>query len=270
MPSELENNSKLKNCDVEKSSENLEILQNQHNKLIVEHISKSFKAQKVVKDISLEINKGEIVGVLGPNGAGKTTAFYMIVGLIKADSGKISLNGKDVSKMPLHTRAKFGIGYLPQDESIFRKLTVEHNIMAILELNAKLNKSEIKARTTQLLQEFGIERLRKSQAQALSGGEKRRLEIARCLASDPEFILLDEPFAGVDPISISDIMESVRSLKSKNFGILITDHNVRETLAICDRAYIVSAGEIIAQGTAEQLLQNEKVKEVYLGKDFKI
>lgn len=239
-------------------------------KLIAKGLAKSFKSHQVVKDISLEINKGEIVGVLGPNGAGKTTAFYMIVGLIKADEGAIFLNGKNVSKMPLHTRAKFGIGYLPQDESIFRKLSVEHNIMAILELNNNLAKKDINKRTTELLAEFGIDHLRKSQAQALSGGEKRRLEIARCLASDPEFILLDEPFAGVDPISIADIMATIKSLKSKNYGILITDHNVRETLAICDRAYIVSRGEIIAEGGADELLENEKVKEVYLGKDFKV
>lgn len=240
------------------------------HKLIVKGLAKSFKSHQVVKNISLEISKGEIIGVLGPNGAGKTTAFYMIVGLIRADAGTIVLNGKNVSKMPLHTRAKFGIGYLPQDESVFRKLSVEHNIESILELNPNLDKKDIINKTAELLAEFGIEHLRKSQAQALSGGEKRRLEIARCLASDPEFILLDEPFAGVDPISISDIMVTIKGLKSKNYGILITDHNVRETLAICDRAYIVSRGEIIAEGSAHELLENKKVKEVYLGKDFRV
>lgn len=245
-------------------------IENIDQKLIAQNFSKSFKSRKVVNNVSLEISKGEVVGVLGPNGAGKTTAFYMLAGLVKADSGKIILNGKDVSLMPLHVRAKYGIGYLPQDESIFRKLSVEHNVMAILELNKKLNKREIATRTDLLLEEFSISHLRKSKAEALSGGEKRRLEIARCLASDPEYILLDEPFAGVDPISVSDIMETIRALKTKGFGVLITDHSVRETLAICDRAYIVSAGEIIATGIAEQLLEDKKVKEVYLGKDFKI
>ncbi len=234
------------------------------------NLQKSYKGRQVVKDISLTINQGEIVGLLGPNGAGKTTSFYMVVGLVKADAGSIFLDGKDITKLPMHGRARAGLGYLPQEASVFRKLSVEDNLLAILELRKELSKAQRNALLEGLLNEFSITHIRKSKGMSLSGGERRRVEIARALATEPDFILLDEPFAGVDPISVAEIMGIIRQLQKKNIGVLITDHNVRETLEICERAYIVSEGAIIAQGNAEQILANTDVRRVYLGEQFKI
>lgn len=234
------------------------------------NLQKSYKGRQVVKDISLTINQGEIVGLLGPNGAGKTTSFYMVVGLVKADAGSIFLDGKDITKLPMHGRARAGLGYLPQEASVFRKLSVEDNLLAILELRKELSKTQRNALLEGLLNEFSITHIRKSKGMSLSGGERRRVEIARALATEPDFILLDEPFAGVDPISVAEIMGIIRQLQKKNIGVLITDHNVRETLEICERAYIVSEGAIIAQGNAEQILNNADVRRVYLGEQFKI
>lgn len=234
------------------------------------NLQKSYKGRQVVKDISLTINQGEIVGLLGPNGAGKTTSFYMVVGLVKADAGSIFLDGKDITKLPMHGRARAGLGYLPQEASVFRKLSVEDNLLAILELRKELSKAQRNALLEGLLNEFSITHIRKSKGMSLSGGERRRVEIARALATEPDFILLDEPFAGVDPISVAEIMGIIRQLQKKNIGVLITDHNVRETLEICERAYIVSEGAIIAQGNAEQILNNADVRRVYLGEQFKI
>lgn len=239
------------------------------SELVVEHLRKSYKARTVVQDISLQINSGEVVGLLGPNGAGKTTSFYMIVGLVMLDAGRILLNGKDLSRMPIHTRARMGLAYLPQEPSIFRKLTVTENILAILELQ-DLTEEEKHAQLESLLQELHIVHLRNSTAISLSGGERRRVEIARCLATNPSFILLDEPFAGIDPIAVLDIQKIIRFLSSKNIGILITDHNVRETLGICDRAYIVNDGTVFASGHPAEIVSNEAVREVYLGKDFRL
>jgi lipopolysaccharide export system ATP-binding protein len=222
----------------------------------------------VVEDVSLKIESGQIVGLLGPNGAGKTTCFYMIVGFVKADNGSITIGDVDLTPMPMHQRAKSGLGYLPQEASVFRKLTVAQNLMAILETRAELSKAERKEKLESLLQEFNITHIRDSQGMALSGGERRRVEIARALAAEPSFILLDEPFAGVDPISVNDIKAIVNHLKSKGIGVLITDHNVRETLDICDKAYIVNAGHIIAEGDAETVLANATVRQVYLGEQF--
>lgn len=233
------------------------------------NLQKSYKGRQVVKDISLTINQGEIVGLLGPNGAGKTTSFYMVVGLVKADAGSIFLDGKDITKLPMHGRARAGLGYLPQEASVFRKLSVEDNLLAILELRKELNKAQRNTLLEGLLNEFSITHIRKSKGMSLSGGERRRVEIARALATEPDFILLDEPFAGVDPISVAEIMGIIRQLQKKNIGVLITDHNVRETLEICERAYIVSEGAIIAQGNAEQILNNADVRRVYLGEQFK-
>jgi lipopolysaccharide export system ATP-binding protein len=234
------------------------------------NLAKSYDGREIVKDVSIEVKSGQIVGLLGPNGAGKTTCFYMIVNLVQADKGTVSINGQDISHLPMHGRAQKGIGYLPQEASIFRKLSVADNIMAILETRRDLNKSERKAQLEVLLDEFHIQHIRASLGMALSGGERRRVEIARALAAEPSFILLDEPFAGVDPISVADIMAIIRQLKDRGIGVLITDHNVRETLAICEQAYIVGGGHIIAEGTAEEILANQQVKDVYLGHDFKL
>ncbi|MSQ80089.1 MAG: LPS export ABC transporter ATP-binding protein [Candidatus Methylopumilus sp.] len=237
------------------------------SELIIENLKKSFKKRAVVQDVSLAIRSGEIVGLLGPNGAGKTTIFYMIVGLIPTDRGHISLDGVNIYKMPIHNRAKLGLSYLPQEPSIFRKMTVAENILAILELQ-KITRDKMNARLEELLQELGIVHIRNNSAISLSGGERRRVEIARCLASDPTFILLDEPFAGIDPIAVIDIQKIIKYLAKQKIGILITDHNVRETLGICDRAYIVNQGKILASGLPKVLANDQNVKNVYLGKDF--
>ncbi|MFT6311456.1 MAG: lipopolysaccharide export system ATP-binding protein [Porticoccus sp.] len=236
--------------------------------LSAKNLAKAYKSRKVVEDVSIDIESGQIVGLLGPNGAGKTTCFYMIVGFVKADNGSITIGDVDLTSMPMHQRAKSGLGYLPQEASVFRKLTVAQNLMAILETRAEISKTERKEKLESLLQEFNITHIRDSQGMALSGGERRRVEIARALAAEPSFILLDEPFAGVDPISVNDIKAIVNHLKSKGIGVLITDHNVRETLDICDKAYIVNAGNIIAEGDAETVLSNATVRQVYLGEQF--
>lgn len=238
------------------------------NKLRAEHLGKRYQSRNVVKDVSLEINTGEIVGLLGPNGAGKTTSFYMIVGLIRSDQGKIFLNDQEITYLPMHIRAQSGIGYLPQEASVFRKLTVSENILGILELRPELSLEQRQTRLEQLLDEFHIGHLRDVLGISLSGGERRRVEIARALALEPKFMLLDEPFAGVDPISVIDIKRVITHLKDRGIGVLITDHNVRETLTICGRAYIVNEGEIICQGPPQEILTNQKVREVYLGHEF--
>lgn len=238
--------------------------------LEAQHLAKSYKKREVVRDVSLTIRQGEIVGLLGPNGAGKTTCFYMIVGLVAADQGSVRLGGEDITGAPVHKRASHGLAYLPQDSSIFRTLTVEDNILAILETRKDLSSAEKQKKLESLLTEFNIQHIRQNKGMSLSGGERRRTEIARTLATDPKFILLDEPFAGVDPISVSDIKQIIAHLKQRNIGILLTDHNVRETLDICEKAYIVSEGQIIAEGNAEAILANEKVREVYLGDQFRI
>ncbi len=234
------------------------------------NLAKSYKKRPVVIDVSINVKRGQIVGLLGPNGAGKTTCFYMIAGLVGADNGIISINGKDISHLPMHGRARAGIGYLPQEASVFRKLSVTDNILAILETRKELNRAQRLEKLETLLQEFHITHIRDSLGMSLSGGERRRVEIARALATEPEFILLDEPFAGVDPISVNDIKQIITHLQERGIGVLITDHNVRETLAICEKAYIVSEGHIIASGTAEDILENQQVKDVYLGNDFSI
>jgi lipopolysaccharide export system ATP-binding protein len=239
------------------------------SELIVENLRKSYGARTVVQDISLSIKRGEVVGLLGPNGAGKTTSFYMIVGLVALDAGRIGLDGADLSHMPIHMRARMGLSYLPQEASIFRKLTVSENILAILQLQ-DISEEEMAERLESLLEELHITHIRDSAAVSLSGGERRRVEIARCLASDPSFILLDEPFAGIDPIAVIDIQQIIRFLSSRNIGVLITDHNVRETLGICDRAYIVNQGHVFASGIPAEIVANESVREVYLGKDFRL
>ncbi|HEY7886556.1 MAG TPA: LPS export ABC transporter ATP-binding protein [Cellvibrionaceae bacterium] len=236
--------------------------------LKAQHLAKSYKKRQVVIDVSIEVHSGQIVGLLGPNGAGKTTCFYMIAGLVKADQGQVSIDDKDLTRLPIHGRARAGIGYLPQEASVFRKLTVADNILAILETRRDLNRSARLERMEELLQEFHIHHIKDSLGMALSGGERRRVEIARALATDPKFILLDEPFAGVDPISVSDIQQIIRHLKNRGIGVLITDHNVRETLGICEKAYIVSEGHIIAEGNAAEVLNNSKVRKVYLGDHF--
>ena len=238
--------------------------------LTASNIAKSYKGRQVVKSVSLTVKRGEIIGLLGPNGAGKTTCFDMIVGLIPIDSGKIEINGSDVSHQPMHKRARLGIGYLPQQASIFRKLSSADNISAILETQKHLNKKEKKQKLELLLEEFHISHIRNSLGMSLSGGERRRVEIARALAADPNFILLDEPFAGVDPISVNDIKKIICQLKTRGIGILITDHDVRETLSICEKAYIVNSGEIIESGSAKKILANPLVKEVYLGEQFQL
>lgn len=238
------------------------------SRLVVQNLQKSFKKRQVVKSFSLEIESGEVVGLLGPNGAGKTTSFYMIVGLIAADAGSVMLDGRELRSLPIHERARLGIGYLPQENSIFRKMTVEQNIRAILEIRIK-DKKQIDGEVEKLLADLNIGHLRRSPAPALSGGERRRVEIARVLAVKPRFILLDEPFAGVDPIAVIDIQKIIGFLKSRGIGVLITDHNVRETLSICDRAYIISDGTVLASGKPDDLVGNEKVRAVYLGENFK-
>jgi lipopolysaccharide export system ATP-binding protein len=235
--------------------------------LVVKNLQKSFKKRQVVKDFSLDIRTGEVVGLLGPNGAGKTTSFYMIVGLIAADTGSILLDGSELRHMPIHERARLGLGYLPQEASIFRKMTVEQNIRSILEIRLK-DKKQIDAELSKLLADLNIERLRESPAPSLSGGERRRVEIARVLAMQPRFILLDEPFAGVDPIAVIDIQKIIEFLKARGIGVLITDHNVRETLRICDRGFIINDGRVLATGTPEELVNNEEVRAVYLGENF--
>ena len=237
------------------------------SRLIARNLQQSFKKRQVVKDFSLDIESGEVVGLLGPNGAGKTTSFYMIVGLIAADAGSITLDGRELRHLPIHERARLGVGYLPQEASIFRKMTVEQNIRAILEISIK-DKGRIEAELERLLSDLNIERLRRSPAPALSGGERRRVEIARVLAMQPRFILLDEPFAGVDPIAVIDIQKIIGFLKERGIGVLITDHNVRETLRICDRAFIISDGAVLATGRPEELVDNEQVRAVYLGENF--
>jgi lipopolysaccharide export system ATP-binding protein len=238
--------------------------------LRVEGLAKTFRSRQVVKDLSIEVARGEVVGLLGPNGAGKTTAFYMIVGLVPTDAGRILIGDVDVSRLPVHRRAQLGLGYLPQEASVFRKLSVEDNIMAILETRKDLNAEQRRQQLESLLEELHIGHIRNSIGQSLSGGERRRVEIARALAAEPRFMLLDEPFAGVDPISVLDIQRIIRHLSARNIGVLITDHNVRETLGICSRAYIVNAGAVIASGTAEDVLANREVREVYLGQDFRL
>jgi lipopolysaccharide export system ATP-binding protein len=238
-------------------------------KLFTKEISKSYRGRNVVKKVSIEVNQGEIVGLLGPNGAGKTTSFYMIVGLVKPDQGTVFLDEIDITKLPMYKRAQLGIGYLPQEVSVFRKLSVEDNIMAILELT-NLNKQERLAKLESLLAEFSLTHVRKNLGNRLSGGEKRRTEIARALATDPKFVLLDEPFAGVDPIAVEDIQSIVWELKKRNIGILITDHNVQETLSITDRAYLLFEGSILKSGSAEDLAGDEQVRKVYLGQNFEL
>lgn len=238
--------------------------------LSAQNLSKTFRRREVVRDVSINVKEGEIVGLLGPNGAGKTTSFYMIVGLIPCDKGNIYINDREISHLPMDKRARLGLGYLPQESSIFRKLSVEDNIMAILETRSRLSSDERKNILEGLLEEFHISHLRSSLGMSLSGGERRRVEIARALAVDPKFLLLDEPFAGIDPISIADIQRIIQYLSTRGLGILITDHNVRETLGSCDRAYIVSDGSIIAEGSAEQILANEQVRTIYLGNQFKM
>ena len=238
--------------------------------LSVQRISKSFRSRQVVSDISLTINSSEIVGLLGPNGAGKTTSFHMIVGLIPCDNGEIYLDDRDISLLPMEKRARLGLGYLPQESSIFRKLTVEENILAVLELRKNLSRTEAKRRTEALLHEFHVSHLRDSLGMSLSGGERRRVEIARALATEPQFLLLDEPFAGIDPISINDIQRITGYLREKGIGILITDHNVWEALGACDRVYIVNEGRILAEGTPDEILANETVRDVYLGFEFRL
>ena len=238
-------------------------------KLYAENITKTYRGRKVVNNISVTVNQGEIVGLLGPNGAGKTTSFYMIVGLIKPLSGHIYLKDKDITKFPMYKRAQSGIGYLAQEASVFRKLTVEQNIKSVLELT-KLSKKEQHDKTEALLEEFGLNHIRKNRGDLLSGGERRRTEIARALATDPKFVLLDEPFAGVDPVAVEDIQKIVAHLKKRNIGILITDHNVQETLAITDRTYLMFEGKILKTGTPEELAQDEMVRKVYLGQNFEL
>lgn len=238
--------------------------------LSVRDISKKYKFREVVKGISLEITSGEVVGLLGPNGAGKTTAFYMIVGLVASDRGQILLDGKDLTSLPMHKRSALGLGYLPQEASIFRKLTVEQNILAILENRSDLDRSGREHQLDELLDELHVGHVRTSLGISLSGGERRRVEIARALAANPRFVLLDEPFAGVDPISVLDIQRIIRHLSSRDIGVLITDHNVRETLGICERAYILNDGSLIASGSPEEILDNQHVREVYLGQEFRL
>ena len=250
-------------------------LQPTAGRLVAKGLSKSYGQRTVVRDAGLSVSRGEVVGLLGPNGAGKTTWFYMIVGLVRADAGEIWIDGKAAAHMPIHQRARLGLGYLPQENSIFRKMTVEENIQAVLELQRKadgssLGKAEIREQLDKLLADFNIERLRTAAAPSLSGGERRRVEMARALATNPQFILFDEPFAGVDPIAVMEIQRVIEFLKARNIGVLITDHNVRETLGICDHAYIISEGTVLAEGTPSQIVNNADVRRVYLGEHFKM
>jgi lipopolysaccharide export system ATP-binding protein len=238
--------------------------------LRAEGISKSYRSRQVVRDLSLSISSGEVVGLLGPNGAGKTTAFYMIVGLVPCDSGRILLDDKDLTVLPMHRRARLGVGYLPQEASVFRGLSVEDNILAVLETRSELDTISRRQLLEELLEELNIGHIRDGKGLSLSGGERRRVEIARALAAEPAFILLDEPFAGVDPISVLDIQRIIGHLRDRGIGVLITDHNVRETLGICGRAFILNAGAVIASGTAEEILANRQVREVYLGEHFRL
>ncbi len=238
--------------------------------LKAEHLQKSYRRTQVIADVSMEVAQGEVVGLLGPNGAGKTTCFYMMVGLVGVDGGHVYLDDEDITDAPMHKRARKGLGYLPQDASIFRGLSVRDNIMAVLELRPELNHKQRLIELEQLLESLQVAHLANQKGQSLSGGERRRVEIARALAAAPRFMLLDEPFAGVDPISVGEIQRIVRQLKAQNIGILITDHNVRETLGICDHAYIISAGTVLSRGTPEQILADEAVRDVYLGRDFKL
>ncbi len=240
------------------------------SELSARNLAKSFKERAVVEDVSLSIKEGQIVGLLGPNGAGKTTCFYMIVGLIKGDCGKIYIDDQEITHLPMHGRARKGIGYLPQESSIFRKLSVKDNILAILETRKDLSRKQRKEKLQQLMREFHVTHISDSLGISLSGGERRRVEIARALATEPSYILLDEPFAGVDPISVNDIKQIIRHLKNRGIGILITDHNVRETLDICEKAYIVSEGHIIAEGDAQTIMANQRVRDVYLGEQFSL
>jgi len=240
------------------------------SRLIASNLAKSYQRRQVVRDASLEVASGEIVGLLGPNGAGKTTCFYMVVGLVMPDAGSITLDDEDITVLPMHLRARRGVGYLPQEASIFRKLTVADNIMAVLELRKELSAEQRQQELDALLEEFHVSHLRDSRGISLSGGERRRVEIARALAANPRFILLDEPFAGVDPISVLDIQGMIRHLAARGIGVLITDHNVRETLGICHRAYILGGGHIIAAGSAEEILANRQVREIYLGEHFRM
>lgn len=240
------------------------------SRLSARNLVKRFKKRTVVRDVSLSLEAGEIVGLLGPNGAGKTTSFYMVVGLIQADGGSIELDGRDITRLPMHGRARLGIGYLPQEASVFRKLSVADNILAILETRKELDRKAREDNLERLLEELHIAHIRESEGQSLSGGERRRVEIARALAADPRFILLDEPFAGVDPIAVNDIQQIVHHLRDRGIGVLITDHNVRETLGICGRAYILAEGRVIAEGAPEKLLQDETVRRVYLGEQFRL
>ncbi len=237
--------------------------------LVIKNIKKSFKQRHVLSDVSIKLGQGEVVALLGPNGAGKTTCFYSIVGLIRPDAGTVSINGRDMTHLPMYRRAQLGIGYLPQEASIFRGMNVENNILSILEI-WEPNKADQKIKLEQLLEEFSITHIRKSPAVALSGGERRRVEIARCLASNPSFVLLDEPFAGVDPIAVGDIRDLVAKLKKRDIGVLITDHNVRETLEIVDRAYILHGGKVLMSGTPKEVISDPNVRNVYLGSTFKI
>lgn len=238
--------------------------------LRAEDLAKRYKGRDVVHGVSLDISSGEVVGLLGPNGAGKTTSFYMVVGLIQADGGRITLDENDITTLPMHLRARLGIGYLPQEASVFRKLSVADNILAVLQLRKDLQPFQQEQQLEELLEELHISHIRSNLGMSLSGGERRRVEIARALAIEPRFILLDEPFAGVDPISVLDIQGIIRHLKERDIGVLITDHNVRETLGICDRAYILNAGEVIAQGDPDTLLKNQQVRKVYLGEGFRL
>ena len=238
--------------------------------LTIKHLAKNYNKRWVVKDVSFSMESGQIVGLLGPNGAGKTTSFYMVVGLVRMDKGEIYLDDLDLSDLAMHERARKGIGYLPQEASIFRKLTISENIMAILEIRKDLTKAQRQQRLAELLADFKITHIKDSLGMSVSGGERRRAEIARALAADPKFMLLDEPFAGVDPISVGDIKDIITTLKDRGIGVLITDHNVRETLAICEHAYIVSEGALLAEGTPEEILANETVRKVYLGDDFTV
>ena len=245
------------------------------SRLAVEHLMKAYHGRRVVQDVSLEVRSGEVVGLLGPNGAGKTTCFYMIVGLVPSDDGRILLDGRPISSLPIHRRARLGLSYLPQEASVFRKLSIEENIVAVLELQVDadgrpLPRKEINRRLEDLLAELQIEHIRSNTALSLSGGERRRVEIARALATSPRFILLDEPFAGVDPIAVIEIQRIVKFLKDRGIGVLITDHNVRETLGICDRAYIINAGTVLASGRPDEIVANESVRRVYLGEHFRM
>ncbi|WP_444919757.1 LPS export ABC transporter ATP-binding protein [Microbulbifer sp. CnH-101-G] len=234
------------------------------------HLAKQYKKRKVVQDVTVSVSSGQVVGLLGPNGAGKTTCFYMIAGLVQADAGRVMIDDEDITRLSMHGRARKGIGYLPQEASVFRRLSVKDNILAILETRKDLSRAERQQQAQALLEEFNITHIEQSLGMALSGGERRRVEIARALATNPSFVLLDEPFAGVDPISVNDIKEIIRHLRDRDIGVLITDHNVRETLDICETAYIVSEGHIIAEGTPEDVLANQQVREVYLGHEFTI